>query len=140
MNSDDPSAQELLERVYLAPSLTETENRALFQRMWDGDPDAREQLIDGNMHWVLRVIERFVDRPRDAGRELKASQLELVTAARQALAKAVDKYSEFKFVFAPDESLSLGYAHWWVRLALTKLEHPRGIKQDRDQTSEEVLP
>ena len=41
------------------PLLTNEEKDALFQRILDGDEDAREQYIKGNLRLVLSVIQRF---------------------------------------------------------------------------------
>ena len=40
------------------PLLTNEEKDALFQRILDGDEDAREQYIKGNLRLVLSVIQR----------------------------------------------------------------------------------
>ena len=41
------------------PLLTNEEKDALFQRILEGDMDAREQYIKGNLRLVLSVIQRF---------------------------------------------------------------------------------
>ena len=41
------------------PLLTNEEKDALFRRILDGDEDAREQYIKGNLRLVLSVIQRF---------------------------------------------------------------------------------
>lgn len=41
------------------PLLTNAEKEALFKRILDGDMDAREQYIKGNLRLVLSVIQRF---------------------------------------------------------------------------------
>ena len=41
------------------PSLTNDEKEALFRRIMDGDMDAREQYIKGNLRLVLSVIQRY---------------------------------------------------------------------------------
>ena len=42
--------------------LTEQEKMDLLRKMQEGDPKAREQLIEGNLRLVLSVIQRFVGR------------------------------------------------------------------------------
>lgn len=39
--------------------LRESEKMELLQKMHDGDPNAREELINGNLRLVLSVIQRF---------------------------------------------------------------------------------
>lgn len=41
------------------PILTNEEKDALFVRIKEGDPEAREQYIKGNLRLVLSVIKRF---------------------------------------------------------------------------------
>ena len=41
------------------PLLTNEEKEALFQRILQGDEEAREQYIKGNLRLVLSVIQRF---------------------------------------------------------------------------------
>ena len=42
--------------------LTEKEKMELLKRMKEGDPHAREELIEGNLRLVLSVIQRFTNR------------------------------------------------------------------------------
>ena len=41
------------------PVLKESEKEELFKRIKQGDQDAREQYINGNLRLVLSVIKRF---------------------------------------------------------------------------------
>lgn len=43
-------------------TLTTPEIRALLQRSKEGDPHARQELIDGNLRLVLSIIQRFTGR------------------------------------------------------------------------------
>ena len=44
------------------PVLKEREKIALLERMKNGDPTARSQLINGNLRLVLSVVQRFTNR------------------------------------------------------------------------------
>lgn len=44
------------------PTLTSQEKKALLHRMRDGDMQARERLIDGNLRLVLSIVQRFINR------------------------------------------------------------------------------
>ncbi|GAB6875883.1 RNA polymerase sporulation sigma factor SigG [Thermaerobacter litoralis] len=44
------------------PVLTNEQMRVLFRRMREGDEDARQQLVQGNLRLVLSVIQRFNHR------------------------------------------------------------------------------
>ncbi|MBP3378562.1 MAG: sigma-70 family RNA polymerase sigma factor, partial [Clostridia bacterium] len=43
-------------------SLTSAEKKELLRRTKNGDMEAREQLIDGNLRLVLSIIQRFTNR------------------------------------------------------------------------------
>lgn len=44
------------------PTLTSQEKKALLHRMREGDMQARERLIDGNLRLVLSIVQRFINR------------------------------------------------------------------------------
>lgn len=46
--------------------LTQEETKELFEKMHNGDKDAREKLINGNLRLVLSVIQRFCGRGENA--------------------------------------------------------------------------
>ena len=48
------------------PKLTSKENKELFIKMKEGDKNAREKLINGNLRLVLSVIQRFGGRRRES--------------------------------------------------------------------------
>ena len=48
------------------PSLKPEENKKLFEKMKQGDEQAREELINGNLKLVLSVIQRFRGRTDNA--------------------------------------------------------------------------
>ena len=46
--------------------LTNKENKELFEQMKNGDKEAREKIINGNLRLVLSVIQRFGGRGENA--------------------------------------------------------------------------
>ena len=48
------------------PTLTEKEKFLLFEKIKDGDPDARHQFIQGNLRLVLSILQRFNNRGESA--------------------------------------------------------------------------
>ena len=44
------------------PVLSSSEKKELLKRTKQGDTDAREKLIDGNLRLVLSIIQRFAGR------------------------------------------------------------------------------
>ena len=48
------------------PTLKPEENKELFEKMKQGDKEARQKLIEGNLRLVLSVIQRFRGRGENA--------------------------------------------------------------------------
>lgn len=101
--------------------LSNDENAQRFELLWAGDESVRESIIEGNMHWVERLVETM-DNQSDIPLQ------DLVLAGREGLAAAVDKFTDPEFKFAPDETLKNGYAIWWVRLHLVKFAQERDLE------------
>jgi len=81
-------------------------SREVLRRATEGDPRAREQVLDaheGHLRWVVRRVSTFGGTRED-----------YLQQARLGLLKALDR-------FDPDRGLKLWtYARWWVRLYVTK--------------------
>ncbi len=69
------------------PILTSSEKKELLRRTKEGDSEAREQLIDGNLRLVLSIIQRFVSR---AGKRENLDDLFQVGCI--GLIKAIDNF------------------------------------------------
>ncbi len=72
------------------PVLSEEEKRALMLRMREGDEDARQEMICGNLRLVLSIIQRFAGR--------KESLDDLFQVGCIGLVKAVDNFDISKEV------------------------------------------
>ena len=66
------------------PLLTDEEKEALFARIAQGDMEAREQFIKGNLRLVLSVIQRFCGRGENAD--------DLFQVGCVGLIKAIDNF------------------------------------------------
>ena len=66
------------------PLLSNKENKELFERLKNGDKDAREKLISGNLRLVLSVIQRFYGRGENAD--------DLFQVGCVGLIKAIDNF------------------------------------------------
>ena len=66
------------------PLLTNEEKDALFKRILEGDPEAREEYIRGNLRLVLSVIQRFSGRGENAD--------DLFQVGCVGLLKAIDNF------------------------------------------------
>lgn len=120
LNGRDRSIDTIAETIGRRPALTNDENLRQFELLWAGDKGVRESIINGNMHWILRLVTEM-----DNQSDITTS--DLVAAARLGLSDAVDNFTNPEFDFAPDESLQNGYAIWWVRLKLTQLAKQQGL-------------
>jgi DNA-directed RNA polymerase sigma subunit (sigma70/sigma32) len=109
-------------------ALRNDETLSCFELLWAGDRTMRDSIIDGNMHWVIRLAEAMHDR---SGIPL----IELIDAGKAGLILAVDAFKNSEFAFAPDNSLKGGYAIWWVMVKFSKLANARGYHYNAGSNS-----
>ena len=83
------------------PLLTDEEKEALFVRIADGDMDAREKFIKGNLRLVLSVIQRF------SGNNMESAD-DLFQVGCIGLIKAIDNF---------DRSLDVKFSTYAVPMA-----------------------
>ena len=107
MRTDDERGSPLLTR-YLAdihhPVLTREEERALGERIAQGDPEARAALIRANLRLVVSVAKRY------AGRGV--ALMDLIQEGNLGLMRAVEKFD-----YRRGTKFST-YATWWIRQAI----------------------
>jgi DNA-directed RNA polymerase specialized sigma subunit len=111
--------------------LTDAENRSYFDALWSGEESARQTLLDGNAHWVTKLVSPLADQsdiPIDR----------LVDAGMSGLAAAIEKYSDPAHKFQPDSNLEGGYAIWWVRMQIMRLAREFGY--DYNAAANSVTP
>ena len=65
------------------PLLSNEEKEELFQRILDGDMEAREQYIKGNLRLVLSVIQRFSNSQENIDDLFQIGCIGLIKAHRQ---------------------------------------------------------
>ncbi|MGW8282180.1 MAG: sigma-70 family RNA polymerase sigma factor [Gemmatimonadota bacterium] len=84
--------------------LTPEEEDSLARRAQAGDEAALEQLIRGNLRFVVSVAKRYQNRGLSFGDLIQEGNTGLVTAARK---------------FDPDQGVKfISYAVWWIRQAI----------------------
>jgi len=88
------------------PLLTKEEERALFQRLAQGDELARHQLVEANLRLVIAVARKY----KHQGLPLQ----DLVQEGNQGLLRAIAKFRiEKGYRFST-------YAIWWIRQSMTR--------------------
>ncbi|MEE2658424.1 MAG: RNA polymerase sigma factor RpoD/SigA [Candidatus Latescibacterota bacterium] len=86
--------------------LSRAQEFKLFTRLRSGDEEARQQIIEANLRFVVSVARGY--------REYGLSLVELISEGNLGLLEAVERFDEtrgFKFIT---------YAVWWIRQAILK--------------------
>ena len=106
MTNEDNLLRLYLREINRYPLLSREEEEVLAKRAASGDREAKEQLIRGNLRFVVAVARRY--RSRDI------PLLDLINEGNIGLIKAVEHFDVdrgFHFI---------SYAAWWVRQAILK--------------------
>lgn len=102
----DSSIKMYLKEIGKYPTLSSDEEKSLAYRVADGDPMARQLLINSNLRLVVFYARKYMNRG--------VSFLDLIQEGNIGLMKAVDKFDPsrgFKFSTC---------ATWWIKQALSK--------------------
>jgi RNA polymerase primary sigma factor len=102
----DSSLDVYLRDIDAVPLLSESEERALAQRVQDGDRAAREQLVRANLRLVVSLARRYARR----GMPLA----DLIEEGNVGLLRAVELYD-------PDQGARFAtYATWWIKQSIRR--------------------
>ncbi len=102
---DDPVRQYLKE-IGRIPLLDIDEEKALAERMMNGDETAKNIIIESNLRLVVSIAKKYLGRGMYF--------LDLIQEGNLGLMKAVDKFDYTKgYKFST-------YATWWIRQAITR--------------------
>lgn len=102
---DDP-VRMYLKEIGKVPLLSADEEVELAKKMAEGDPQAKDKLVEANLRLVVSIAKKYVGR----GMQF----LDLIQEGNLGLIKAVDKFDYTKgYKFST-------YATWWIRQAITR--------------------
>ena len=102
---DDPVRQYLKE-IGRIPLLDSEGEKALAERMMNGDEDAKTVLVESNLRLVVSIAKKYLGRGMYF--------LDLIQEGNLGLMKAVEKFDYTKgYKFST-------YATWWIRQAITR--------------------
>ena len=104
-STDDP-VRMYLKEIGKVPLLSPEEERALAEKMAEGDEDAKRRMAEANLRLVVSIAKRYVGRGM--------LFLDLIQEGNLGLIKAVEKFDYEKgYKFST-------YATWWIRQAITR--------------------
>lgn len=105
IETDDP-VRFYLKEIGTIPLLGPEEEKELAKRSKEGDPLARQRLVEANLRLVVSIAKRYTGRGM--------SILDLIQEGNLGLMKGVEK-------FEPDKGFKLStYATWWIRQGITR--------------------
>jgi RNA polymerase primary sigma factor len=115
-NRDNPSLEKYLQEVGKVKLITAEEEVDLARRIHHGDLNARDQLINANLRFVVSVSKQYLNN----GMSLP----DLINEGNIGLIKATERFDEtrgFKFI---------SYAVWWIRqsILVALLEQSRIVR------------
>ena len=115
VGTEDP-VRMYLKEIGTVPLLTAEEELELAKRKTEGDPIAKEKLIEANLRLVVSIAKRYTGRGM--------SFLDLVQEGNLGLIKGVEKFD-----YTKGYKLST-YATWWIRQSVTRAlaDHARTIR------------
>ncbi len=115
VGTEDP-VRMYLKEIGTVPLLTAEEELELARRKTEGDPIAKEKLIEANLRLVVSIAKRYTGRGM--------TFLDLVQEGNLGLIKGVEKFD-----YTKGYKLST-YATWWIRQSVTRAlaDHARTIR------------
>lgn len=115
VGTEDP-VRMYLKEIGTVPLLTAEEELELAKRKSEGDPVAKDKLVEANLRLVVSIAKRYTGRGM--------SFLDLVQEGNLGLIKGVEKFD-----YEKGYKLST-YATWWIRQSVTRAlaDHARTIR------------
>jgi RNA polymerase primary sigma factor/RNA polymerase nonessential primary-like sigma factor len=95
-----------LKEIRITPLLSFAEEQALAKRIAEGDPEARDRMIEANLRLVVAIGKRYINRGLPF--------CDIIEEGNLGLIRAVEKFEYQRgFKFST-------YASWWIRQAVQR--------------------
>ncbi len=104
--SDGESLKTYINEINKIPLLSREEEDSLARRMDKGDPDAREQLINANLRFVVKIAKKYMNKGLPLVDLINEGNMGLIMAC-----KKFDFRKGYHFI---------SYAVWWIRQSIAK--------------------
>ena len=104
ISTGDPTLDNYLDTIADSTPLSSESEAELARRIRQGDMEARNQLVEANLRFVVTVAKEHQNRGLSLAELISAGNMGLMTAA-----KRFDETKGFKFI---------SYAVWWIRQAI----------------------
>jgi len=101
---DSRNLKRYLEEISRFPTFTEEEEKRLGERIRQGDKDALQSLIQGNLKFVVSYVKKY--------RGMGLSMLDLINEGNVGLIEAARRFDPARNV------RFISYAVWWIRQAI----------------------
>jgi RNA polymerase primary sigma factor len=101
---DSRNLKRYLEEISKFPTFTEEEEKRLGERIRQGDKDALQSLIKGNLKFVVSYVKKY--------RGMGLSMLDLINEGNVGLIEAARRFDPTRNV------RFISYAVWWIRQAI----------------------
>jgi RNA polymerase primary sigma factor len=101
---DSRNLKRYLEEISRFPTFTEEEEKRLGERIRQGDKDALQSLIKGNLKFVVSYVKKY--------RGMGLSMLDLINEGNIGLIEAARRFDPARNV------RFISYAVWWIRQAI----------------------
>ena len=122
-NRDDLSIDKYLHEISKYELLTVEEEVAYARRIKQGDDEALDKLVKGNLRFVVSVAKQYQNQGLSLSDLINEGNLGLIKAARR-----FDESRGFKFI---------SYAVWWIRQSILQAlaEHSRIVRLPQNKLS-----
>jgi len=126
MNEESPSFDLYLREIEKIALLTREEERSIATRAFRGDEEARNNLVEHNLRFVVSVAKKYQGKG--------VSLQDLVNSGNESLITAARKFDPSKGV------RFISYAVWWIKQSIYKILGEQGhpVRVPLNKTNERI--